>query len=54
MGLDEYTERILINELVKRKEKREKGLCDYCGRDPESSSCRFPKRHKIVYDSPPD
>lgn len=47
IGLDEYRESVLQEELERRAALREKGLCDYCERAIEvTSSCKFPERHK--------
>ncbi len=43
--LDEYTEAELAAEIVRRREARASGLCDYCGRPPTETPCRFPERH---------
>ena len=45
VDLDEMEESKLEGELKRRKDLREKGLCDYCERDPEESPCKFPERH---------
>lgn len=46
--LDEYMEHELVNELNRRKELQKKGLCDYCGRDGTTQSCKFHDRHQIA------
>lgn len=43
--LDERSEDQLMNELNERFMKRRRGVCDYCGRPPDTKSCRFPARH---------
>lgn len=48
MGLDEYTEEALADELGRRLERRLAGKCDYCGRPWEWVSCRFSDRHYDV------
>ena len=45
LGLDEYDEERLIAELEHRRKLREDGKCDYCGRSPETPTCKFPERH---------
>jgi hypothetical protein len=46
MDLEDYDERELNHELERRRKMREQGLCDYCARKPDTSSCRFPDRHR--------
>lgn len=46
MDLDDYTDQELLTELKERAEKRAMGLCDYCGRKPTTSPCKYPKRHQ--------
>jgi hypothetical protein len=46
LDLDEYPEKTLREELRNRKKARRKGLCDYCGRAPDTTPCKFPERHK--------
>lgn len=46
MGLDEYPETRLEDELETRRHQRQKGMCDYCGRSPRTRSCKFPQRHE--------
>lgn len=43
--IDEMTESELRGELTLRADRRAKGWCDYCCREPHEKSCRFPKRH---------
>lgn len=43
--LDEYTDTELKSELDRRDRARTKGVCDYCGRDPETEPCKFRLRH---------
>lgn len=45
MGLDEYSDKELRQELERRLESRGQGLCDYCGRKATKSPCRFALRH---------
>ena len=45
-GLDEYDEDELRQELHRRQQAQIAGICDYCGRRPATSSCRFPERHR--------
>lgn len=47
MGLDEYSEERLLQELLERAKSREQGLCDYCNREPSTPSCKFPERHSM-------
>lgn len=44
--LDEYSENELLEEIERRRTVRERGLCDYCGRKPTTSPCKFPERHR--------
>ena len=46
MGLDEYDEEELKDELVRRKNMRVNGYCDYCEHEPTEPFCKFPQRHK--------
>lgn len=46
MGLDEYEEAALRNELAKREDMRRRGYCDYCYRPHATPPCKFPERHK--------
>lgn len=43
--LDEYTEKELQQELLRRVELRAAGKCDYCERYSGTTDCRFPDRH---------
>ena len=43
--LDEYQEHELEAEIMRRRKARAEGVCDYCLRSPEASSCMYPKRH---------
>ncbi len=45
LSLDERDEQKLIDELVLRRTRRSNGLCDYCGREPDTPPCKFPGRH---------
>ena len=45
LDLDEYPEKKLREELRNRRRARRKGLCDYCGRAPDTTPCKFPERH---------
>ena len=44
-GLDEYTEDELQAELDRRANLQSCGVCDYCGRAPDTPACKFPERH---------
>jgi hypothetical protein len=44
-SLDEVSEYALHKELEERAAKRRNGLCDYCGRTPDTPPCKFPQRH---------
>lgn len=46
LDLDEMPARQLLDELASRRKMRRNGLCDYCGRAPDTPSCKFPERHK--------
>ena len=46
LDLDEMSEEKLLEELNRRQKLRQAGLCDYCGREPGTTSCKFPERHK--------
>ena len=47
--LDDYTEEELNAELARRQASRRRGLCDYCGRVPQSTeACSKPERHRAV------
>jgi hypothetical protein len=46
IDLDEYTEKQLRDELVRRESLQRKGRCDYCGRPNTSEWCKFPDRHR--------
>lgn len=43
--IDELAEASLKLELKTRKRKRRSGVCDYCGRRPETATCKYPSRH---------
>lgn len=43
--LDEYTTAELEAELASREVCRNRGVCDYCRRSPNTPPCRFPDRH---------
>ena len=45
IDLDEYDEDVLHEELRRRKELRDQGLCDYCERESSTRDCKFPQRH---------
>jgi hypothetical protein len=44
--IDEIPEAELLAELCRRRQLRDGGLCDYCGRNRDSKPCRFPERHR--------
>jgi hypothetical protein len=44
--LDEYEARELTDELARRETARQAGVCDYCGRAPDTKPCKFPERHR--------
>lgn len=43
--LDEYTTTELREELRRRAVAGRAGVCDYCGRTPDTRPCKFPERH---------
>lgn len=46
MDLDEIPARKLLEELIRRRELKQKGLCTYCERPVNClPACRFPERH---------
>lgn len=45
--LDEVEESDLREEINLRVKRRRNGLCDYCGRKPTTSTCKFPERHAL-------
>lgn len=44
-NLDDAYEQDLQAEILRRQQARWAGLCDYCGRSPDTDPCRFPGRH---------
>jgi hypothetical protein len=46
LDLDEVPEDQLRAEVERRRQLRIAGLCDYCGRDPNTPTCKFPHRHR--------
>lgn len=48
--LDEIGEDELQQELLRRFNARQQGVCDYCGRGPKTPSCKYSGRHSY---SPP-
>jgi hypothetical protein len=44
--LDEVHEDQLREELERRRAARIAGVCDYCGRHPDTPECKFPSRHR--------
>lgn len=48
--LDEIPTHELHEEIRRRCEAKDKGLCDYCGgRKNQEPVCRFPERHNYSY-----
>lgn len=45
LPLDEYSEVALKAELQLREARRQQGLCDYCGRPPTATPCKYLDRH---------
>lgn len=45
IDLDEYTDRQLNDEIVRRAKLKAEGRCDYCGRLGDMPTCRFTERH---------
>lgn len=43
--LQDYEDHELVRELERRVSVRRQKLCDYCGRSPEETPCRYPNRH---------
>lgn len=43
--LEDFGEGELQQELLRRFEARKAGICDYCGRGSETTSCRYSLRH---------
>lgn len=48
LSIDEMSESLIQDELSNRERWREQGGCDYCGRAPTTSSCKYPVRHADV------
>lgn len=46
-SLDEIPRLELSREIRRREQCNQVGACDYCERRPESTPCRFPKRHAV-------
>jgi hypothetical protein len=44
--LDEVPGHELRAEIERRSVARARGVCDYCGRDPSETACKFPERHR--------
>lgn len=53
LDLDECTDRDLRDELRRRRALRVEGKCDYCGRSPNTSACKFPERHVLKKEREP-
>ena len=48
IDLDEYTDRQITQEYLRRQKCKEEGECSYCGRQlDDSKSCKI-KAHRIV------
>ena len=47
-ALEEYTDMELLQELAKRTQRRNMGICDYCGRFADAPPCKFPTRHRLA------
>jgi hypothetical protein len=47
IDLDEMSTHRLLKELANRRKLRNAGKCDYCGRVPTTSPCKFPERHVV-------
>lgn len=45
-NLDEIPEIQLRAEIERRRTAHFAGVCDYCGRDPNTPTCKFPRRHR--------
>ncbi len=45
--IDEIPGAELTAELDRRLDQRNKGLCDYCGRTPETEPCLYYERHVV-------
>ncbi len=43
--LDEFHENQFRAELARRERLQAAGLCDYCGRDPSTPTCKERTRH---------
>ena len=50
--LEEITDEALRYELERRENARAAGVCDYCGRRPDTPACRFPRRHVELVRAP--
>lgn len=46
LGLREFHEQALRDELERRRKARLDGLCDYCNRPHNTPSCKFGGRHQ--------
>ena len=46
LDLTDIYEDDLRMEIARRYEARRTGVCDYCGREPNTPVCRFPGRHR--------
>lgn len=52
LDLDEVDEDKLRAELARREDRRQHGLCDYCGAIAEHPLCKFPHRHRPGWINP--
>jgi hypothetical protein len=53
VSIHELREAELLSELLLRAGRRAHGLCDYCGRTPDTDLCQFPDRHEGREPGPP-
>lgn len=49
--LDDYDDKELYDELLRRNKQRALGHCDYCKRGVSLSPCKYPMRHQVMEDS---
>ncbi len=48
IGLDEYEDTTLINELLRRRQAELDDKCSYCTRTRDTQKCKFPSRHTLA------